>query len=71
MPIIYHGTVIRMLQNHRVGYLDTTKGSIFVSQYYHDNANNFFFKFYNYIKTIRAENLAHFLRNMYVYKQKK
>ena len=58
-----------MLQKHRVGYPDTTWGNLHVSQYYHDTDNRFL-KFYNYIKTIRGENLTHFPRNMYTYKKK-
>ena len=58
-----------MLQNQRVGYPDTTRGNIHVSQYYHDNADKIFLKFYNYIKTIRGEILTHFPRNMYIYKK--
>ena len=56
-----------MLQNHRVGYPDTTWGSLHVSQYYHDNVDK---NFYNYVKTIWGENLTHFPRSMYIYKKK-
>ena len=66
-PIIYYGTVIHMLQNHRVGYPDTTWGSLHVSQCYHDNADK---NFYNYVKTISGENLTHFPKSMYIYKKK-
>ena len=69
-PKICYGTVIHMLQKHRVGYPDTTWGNLHVSQYYHDTDNRFL-KFYNYIKTIRGENLTHFPRNMYIYKKTK
>ena len=41
-PIIYYGTNIHMLQNHRIGYPDSTWGNIHVSQYYHDNADKIF-----------------------------
>ena len=60
--------VIYMLQNHRVGYPDTTWGNLHVSQYYHDVGKRFL-KFYNYIKAIRGENLTHFPRNMYIYEK--
>ena len=70
LPKIYYGKFIHMLQNHRVGYIDTTRGNLHVSQYYHDNVDKSFFKFYNYIKTVHFENLTYFKRNMYVYKKK-
>ena len=66
---IYYGTVIHMLQNHRVGYPDTDCGNFHVSQYYHDNVDENFLKFYNYRKTIRGENWTYFPRNMYIYKK--
>ena len=52
LPIIYYGKVIHMLQDQRFGYPDTTRGNIHVRQYYHDNAEKIFLKFYSYIKTI-------------------
>ena len=69
-PKIYYSTVIHMLQNHRVAYADTIYENLHASQYYHDNADKNFFKFCNYIKTIRGENLIHFSRNMYIYQKK-
>ena len=68
-PIIYYGTVIHMLQNQRIGYPDTSRGNIHVRQYYHDNVDKNFLKFYNCIKTIGGENLTHFPRNMFIYKK--
>ena len=58
LPIIYYGTVIHMLQNHWVGYPDTTRGNILVSQHYHDNADKNFLKFYSYIKAIRGDTFS-------------
>ena len=48
------------VKNRQIGYPDTTRENIHVSQYFHDNADKKSLKFYNYIKTMRGENLTYF-----------
>ena len=58
-----------MLQNHWLGYPDTTMRNRYVSQYCHGNADKHFLSFYNYIKTIHGENLIYLLRKLCVSKK--